>query len=213
MAEPEPWTRIYNRVKSQITAAPDELIRQEVFQVMIDFTQDTNVWIEEVPLLIEPDKTAYPFEVVSGTPYRLLIVYNNDPNNVNNANRVKWADGNITMRVPGVIQLFNKPTTSHNWVAVVAKACNDYRGDTGYPEIDDWIVTQYNDVVYYGVMYFLQRMPAKPFGNPQAAAQNSAMYHSQKSQLRVNNLRSNVFGGQAWTYPQTFATITRKGWQ
>lgn len=220
MTEPAPWTQIYNRVKSQIPAAPDALIRNEVWSVMIDFTQDTNIWVEEIPFTIQPNQVLYPVTVTHGLPHRLLLVYNVDPNNMYNGDRYKWADNGITMRIPGTIQLYRNPVNPQNWMAVIAKSVLDGRFDTtvtppvltGYPEIDDWIVEGHADCIYYGLMFFLQRMSSKPFGNPTSARENQLLYNSQKSKARVDNIRTNVFGAQSWQYPQGYQAITRKGW-
>lgn len=218
MSEPEPWTSIYERVKSQIPAAPDPLIRQEVMSTMIDFTGDTNLWLEEIPLIILPNVLTYPFVVDGGRPNRLMLVYNNNPNQDVGA-KFRWADGGITMRVPGILQLYNKPNEQKDWVAVISKVASNLRltGDpnkptTGYPEAPDWIVDQYSDTIYYGIMYFLQRMASKPFGNPGAAKDSGAQYMSGKAATRSASLRSNVFNAQTWAYPQTFRTVTTKGW-
>lgn len=217
MTEPAPWTRIYNRVKSQIPAAPDALIREEVYSVTLDFTQDTNMWVENVPFTLQPGVVSYPLTLQGfGTPYRLLLVYNVDPTQTDI--QYKWADSGITMRIPGTVVLARAPTEALNWVAVIAKQVNEYRmvgvppASTGYPEVDDWIVNTNQDTLYYGSLYFLQRMASKPFNNPTLARENQLIYNSQKSAARVNNMRSNVYGGQAWQYPQGFRAIARKGW-
>ena len=214
MSEPEPWTRIYNRVKATIPAATDAVIRQEIFAVMIDFTSDTNIWVEEFPFVTDPNTVDYVMPVIQGVANRLVLVYDaatEEPYN--------WADNYITMRIPGTIHLTRSPTEAKNWVARIAKSCNTDKMDagtppkpTGYPEVDDWIVNQNNDAIYYGTLWYLQRQPAKPYRDPTAARENQLMYGSAKSQVRVNNMRQNVFGGQAWQYPQSFATISRKGW-
>ena len=222
MTEPAPWTRIFNRIKTQIPAAPDAVIKQEIWSTMDDFTADTNVWVEEVPLAVTPDVTTYNINPLlhSGYPSRLLLVWNdltNDPRD-----RYHWATGGITMRVPGILQFVDVPTTAASWVAAVAKTPSEERvvlavppattpTRTGYPEIDDWIVNSNSDAIYYGTMNFLQRQPSKPYGNEKAARENGLIYQSAKSTARVNAMRGNVYGGQAWRFPQTFAT-QRKGW-
>jgi hypothetical protein len=220
MTEPLPWTYIYDRVKSQIPAAPDALIRQQAYLVMLDISQDVNIWTEEVPITIQPNVMTYPFTVTNGRTNRLMIVYNNDLTSIYAGQKYRWADNGITMRVPGVLELFINPSQTKNWIAVVAKAVSNPRLDTsvtppvstGYPEIDNWIVEQYNDMIYYGMMHFLQRMPSKPFGNATGSADNGAQYLSQKAQARSAVMRSNVYNAQDWIYPQGFATVTRKGW-
>jgi hypothetical protein len=224
MTEPAPWTTIFNRIKTQIPAAPDAVIRQEIWSTMLDFTTDTNIWIEEVPIAVLPNITSYNFTVTHGYPTRLMMAWDNagdDP-----ARKTHWPQGGMTMRVPGKIELFHKPTAAQSWMIAVAKATSDERfvfvdpptvpptppSPTGYPEVDDWIVNQNNDVIYYGTMYFLQRQPSKPFGNVQAAKENGAIYQSGKSTVRVNQMRANVYNGQAWRFPQDFRTTARKGW-
>src|SRR5882672_1648757 len=103
MTEPAPWTRIYNRIKAQIPAAPDAVIRQEIWSVMIDFTQDTNIWVEEIPIVIQPNVTTYPFTTTFGRAHRLMMVFN--PDNNTNTGRFRWAQGGITMRIPGILEL------------------------------------------------------------------------------------------------------------
>jgi hypothetical protein len=212
MSEPQPWTKIFQRVKTQIPSASDAVIRQEVFNTMIDFTQDTNMWLETVEVDVQPNLVTYPLTITVGQPFRLMVVYKDgDP-------QQNWADSNITMRIPGILQLARAQPEAVKWWATIAKTVStpllDTDGDdTGYPAIDDWIVDTNNDVIFYGVMWFLQRQPAKPYRDPNGAKENGAIYQSQKSQARINALRSNVYNGQAWRYPQSFATISRKGWQ
>lgn len=210
MTEPAVWRGIFARIRSQVPNAPDALIRQEIFNIMVDFTQGTNLWQEDVPINVVPNQLTYPFSVTSGVTYRLMVVYKDGDQNKN------WVDSGITMRVPGVLQLTRGQSEAVLWHAVVAKACRTplvINGtDTGYPEVDAWIVDQNSDTIYYGTMWLLQRMPAKAFRDPVAARENGMIYSSAKSQARVDGMRTNVFGGQAWLYPQGFATITRKGW-
>lgn len=218
---PLPWTGIFNRIKSQIPAAPDAVIRQEIASTMLDFTTDTNIWIEEVPIAVLPDVTSYNINnaLHGGFPIRLMMAWND--NSTDPASKFHWAQGSMTMRIPGIIELFTKPTVAQSWKAAIAKATSEDRMvsvppalpvSTGFPEIDDWIVNMNNDVIYYGTMYFLQRQPSKPYGNAQAAKENQMIYQSSKSTVRVNAMRTNVYGAQAWRFPQTFATVSRKGW-
>lgn len=211
--EPEPWTRIFNRVKSELPAVDIAIIRQAIFNTMVDFTADTNTWVEEIPFTVNKTTLSYPLQVTGGFPNRLLCVFRaNDPN-------FNWADNGISMRVPGTIRLARAPSEPLNWVAAIAKACSDGTFDssvpplaTGYPIVDAWIPDMWNDVVYYGTMWMLQRMPAKPWRDPAGAKENGALYSSGKSVARVDNMHKNVYGAQAWQFPQGFATISRKGW-
>src|SRR5262252_2859055 len=77
MTEPAPFNSLYTRVKSLIPAAPDALIRQEITYIMMDFTGDTNLFMEEVPLDINTTDIEYPFVLQQGgRPNRLMRVWN-----------------------------------------------------------------------------------------------------------------------------------------
>ena len=217
MTEPVPWTNLFERVKSEIPAVPDVLLRHQINATAIDFTTDTNTFVEEVPVNVVPNTAQYPLTFIDGgKACRLLLVY--DPNLVKDGSYT-WADASITMRIPGILRLARVPTQPQAWVAVVAKSCGTPQvttdippKPTGYLEIDSWIVDRYYDTMYYGVMWLLQRMPAKPFRDPKAAAENYAQYTSGKSTAKANDQWKNIYNGQAWMYPQAFRTITRKGW-
>ncbi|HEY1440391.1 MAG TPA: hypothetical protein VGF65_06050, partial [Mycobacterium sp.] len=112
MTEPAPWTRLFNRVKTAIPAAIDAVIRQEIFSLMIDFTAETNTWIEDVPFTTDPAVVNYPLLITEGTPNRLLLVYDSATEEP-----YHWADNNITMRIPGILHLMRSPTEVKNWVA------------------------------------------------------------------------------------------------
>jgi len=211
MSEPEPWTMIFNRVKAEIPGAVDAVIRQQIYSVMIDFTGSVPLWLEEVPFTVIPNTLVYPLTVVDGRPYRLMIVYKADNP------RQTWVQGGITMRVPGTLRMWQTPSEQQSWVAVVAKACNNVKLDpsgksTGYPVVDDWIIDTYNDLIFFGTLAYLQRMPAKSYSSPKTAAENNAIYMSAKASARSDQIRMNVYNGQAWTFPQSFATTSKKGW-
>jgi hypothetical protein len=212
MPEPAPWTYVYVRLKAEVPGATDAQIRAQVWATALDFTQDTNLWQETVPLNIEPNVLEYPFTVEHGYPNRLMLVY--DPAVTGYK---KWADQSISMRIPGTVELTRTPSEAVLWNAVVAKQVSDPLLDssgksTDWPYIDSWIVDKNFDVFYYGALGFLYRQPAKTYSNPKSAVENGRIYASQKANARVNDQRMNTFDGQAWTFPQGWATVRRKGW-
>lgn len=212
MSEPEPWTEIFNMVKVEIPGAVDAVIRQQIFSVMADFTGSVPLWQEDVPFTVVPNTLVYPLSVTDGRMYRLMRVYKADNP------RQTWVQGGISMRVPGALRMWQTPSEQQDWVAVIAKACSNpvLAGtppkSTGYPAVDAWIVQNYHDVIYYGTLAYLQRMPAKTYSSPKASADNMATYMAGKAQARSDNIRANVYNGQAWTFPQDFATVSKKGW-
>jgi len=214
MSEPAPWTTLFARVKAALPGATDAMIKAEIAAVMIDFTQDTNLWTEVIPFSITPGTLDYVLPMNNGGfPNRLILVA--DPM----VSPPRWFQDGISMPVPGTIHFTYDPSQAYDLVAYIAKSASTPAMDTstppkptGYPAVDDWIPLKYVDVLYYGVIAYLQALPAKTFSNPQYSASNSLRYHSGKSMARVDGQKANIFGGQAWQYPQGWAAISRKGW-
>lgn len=200
------WQPLFNRVKASLPGATDAMIKQEVNAVLVDFTQDTNLWIEEIPFSTSLDKLSYPIPILVGQPNRLMCVF--DPL----IQPTHWYMGSIAMRIPGIITFVRQPEPGKLLTAAIAKACSPPVTSTGYYAIDAWIVNKYLDVFYYGVMSYLQMEPAKSYSDPKLGSYNGARYHSGKGQARAEGLRANLYGGQAWSYPQGWASIGRKGW-
>jgi hypothetical protein len=213
MSTPNPktvWSRIYDDVKIQIPGVTDAVFKQMLLQVWGDFTDRTNIWIEQIPFDVDPNTLQYPITPVKfGQIHRLLLVYDQAAASPS----YNWVQSGIEMYVPGIITLRWQPNAG-TWVAVVAKNYDDPDAN-GYPEIDpsdEWIVHKYGDGLHYGVLGRLQAMPAKPYSNPKLGAQNWQVYVSERSKARVDALHSNVLGAQRWAFPQSFAVYHKKGW-
>jgi len=217
--EPAPYTALFNRVKATLPSGVDANIRQEISAVMADFTKDTNIWTEMFTINVQPNVFQYPITPAQGTPYRLMLVY--DPAQTTNA-FPRWVDNSISMPVPGVINVVRVPAQPTTWNAIVAKMCSTpllvstpsspLPQPTPYPAIDGWIVLKNADVLYHGTLAWLQRQQAKPYTDPKMHGQNRALYLAGKARARVDVQKENTYGAQAWTYPQGWATVSRKGW-
>jgi hypothetical protein len=222
---PSPFDRIFADVRKDLPSVIDAVLKQEVFRVMDDFTQTTNIWQEHVPIKVEPHVTVYPITTQQGKPNRLMIVYLDDgqpqagplifppPSRANYPpNPNFWPGGPMVMRVPGVLTLPRDLNQSAVWWAVIAKrTAEPVNPDNKYPVIDDWIVDKYADTIGRGIIARLQWEPQKPYSNPMMAAQNQRAYISGRTLARANDGHANVYDAQNWRFPQQFATVNRKG--
>lgn len=208
-----PWDRLYSDVKISVPAVTDAVYAQELYRCVKDFVEMTNIWQETVPITGLPNTLSYPFTLAGkGTAYRLLIVY--DPVISTNPNDRRWIQNSVGMQVPSTIVIGYAPSSSRQWEAIVSKSINDVNDDN-QPDIDDedqWFIDRYRDALYYGTLARLQRQPAKPYTNAQLAKDNMQQYITQRGKARTDVMKQNTFGAQSWTFPQTFATVTRKGW-
>src|SRR6185295_13290970 len=197
-----PFDRIFQDVRKDIPSVVDAVLRQEIFRVMDDFTQTTNIWQETLPVTIVPQVLTYTLPApAEGKVNRLMFVYD-----VNSPTRY-WPMSGIMMRQPGVLTLYRDPSTTATWACVVAKRTYDPLNSDKFPDIDSWIVEKYADTIGRGVIARLQWEPQKPYSNPLLAQQNQRAYISGRSLARVNDGYGNVFNTQNWRYPQNWASI------
>lgn len=207
-----PWTRLFSDVKIDIPGVTNAVFQQVLFRVWKDFCDKTNIWTEDVPIDAEPDVLNYPFTLAhKGAPNRLILLFdpaNQDPDK-------KWVQGNIQMQMPGTIVLSYAPSQAVTWMAVIAKTPFDPTNAENYPDLeteDYWIVDKYREALYFGTLGRLQASPSKPYTNPTLAQANLRQYTAERSKARGDVMKANVFGGQRWMYPQSFAVAGRKGW-
>jgi hypothetical protein len=200
------FDRIFADVRKDLPSVADAVLRQELFRVLDDFTQYTNIWQEELPVAIQPDIATYILPTpTEGAISRLMFVYDS-------AQPVKnWAMSGIMMRVPGVMVLPRTLGNSATWNAIVAKRPTAL-GTDNYPIIDDWIPDKYADTMGRGILARLQFEPQKPYSNPMLATANQKAYISGRSMARANDSHANVFNAQSWMFPQGWSTVTRKPW-
>lgn len=200
------FDRIFNDIRKDLPSVPDAVVRQELFRVMDDFTQTTNIWREDVAFPVDPALLSYTLTITEGKPNRLLLVYDTA------APTLYWAAPGITMRVPGVIQLWRPAPQAGTWSAIVAKRTSVPLSSDNYPNIDDWIVDKYADCIGRGILARLQFEPQKPYSNPMLAQANQRAYIDGRSLARANDGHANVINGQSWRFPQTWGTVSRKAW-
>jgi hypothetical protein len=200
------FDRIFQDVRKDIPSVADAVLRQELFRVLDDFTQTTNIWQEDVPFDVVPTNLTYPLTIAKGKANRLLLVYDKA------AVQPYWAASGITMRVPGTIQLWRPPAQAGTWSAVVAKRTAEPLAANNYPDIDDWIVDKYADCIGRGILARLQIEPNKPYSNPMLSQMNQRAYIDGRSLARANDGHFNVHNMQSWRFPQGWGTVQRKVW-
>ena len=209
----QPWERLYSDVKIDVPGITDAVFQQKLFQCVKDFLESTNIWQESVPIVGMPNVNSYPVTLAgNGVCHRLLMLYNPE---LSPPSYPRWIQGGVGMSVPGVITVPYAPSTQVDWTAIIAKSVTDPTSMENYPVLDDsysWVVDKYRMAFYYGTLARIQAQPAKPYSNPNLAAQNNRLYITERGKARTDALKHNTFGAQAWVFPQGYASITRKGW-
>jgi hypothetical protein len=145
-----------------------------------------------------------------GKPNRLLLLY--DPAIV--TPDFKWVSTNVQMDAPGTITVGQSSSSATTWNAIIGKICSDPTDPNNYPDMlsaDQWIIDKYRDGLVAGVMGRLMLLPTKPYSNQQLAAWYRQTYIAERSKARGDVIKANVWGGQRWMFPQSWATPHRGG--
>jgi len=195
--------RLMDHARIRLPGALDSNIQMELFAVLKEFFQSSNIWHEDIQFPVQPtadshlqNPEAFTYDVVptQGTITRLEGVVNSQA-----------FPQSATMATPGQVVLRFSPNATDTYTARVFLTVSDPVTREGYPEFPDWILDKYGNDILEGVLGRMMTQIAKPY-----TSQAGAMFHLRNfkqaiSQAKVEASHQNVYRGQNWRFPQTFA--------
>jgi hypothetical protein len=187
--------RLMSNVSTHLPGATPAVIQLELFNVLSDFFQNSNIWQEDIPFAVraaDTVPTTYYVEQESlASIVRLLWM-------VDSSSLPKFG----TMATPGEIVLLNQPSQDDTYTATVALTINDPVGADGFPEFPDWIVNKYSTGLIDGVVGRMMAQPAKPYTNMQLAGVRTRSFRSCVATAKAEALHMNVNNAQSWRFPR-----------
>jgi hypothetical protein len=194
--------RLMDNLRVRLPGATDEALKLEYFTTMDLFFQNTNIWTEDVDFEVTPDNKDY-YVTPSGvaTIVRLMGVVNSDG--------VPVA---ALMKVPGEITLVRSPNQADTYTLQLALTVTDPVTRDGYPEYPDWIITKYGANILDGVLGRMMSQIAKPYSNERMAIYHLRRFGTCITTAKVEAQHRNVYRGQSWRFPQTFARRRARAW-
>jgi hypothetical protein len=189
-------SKFMDMVRIRLPGARDNIIQLELFAVLNDFFQDSNCWYEDIDFTVSAGLTSYyliPSSVAS--PVRLIGV-------VNSQQRPQSA----VFDLPGSLTLYNAPNQSDTFTARIALTVGDPVTRDGYPEFPDWVLDKYANDILDGLLGRMMSEIAKPYSNSQLAVFHMRKFRNAVMQAKVEAQHKNVYRGQNWRFPQTFAS-------
>lgn len=194
--------RLLNNARIRLPGATDSALQLELFNVLNEFFQDSNVWQEAIDFGVTADDTiptTYYIEPEAvSSIVRLLYIVNSDGGDVQG-----------TMQIPGEIILATQPGADDTYTATVALTVNDPVTRDGYPEFPAWTLNKYGLGILDGLLGRMMSQPAKPFTNLQLGTYHMRKFRSTVAQASTDALRQNRANAQAWRFPQSFAVRRR----
>jgi hypothetical protein len=191
--------RLFNNARTLLPGAIDTTLSLELFNVLNDFYQNSNLWQENITFAVTPAGNTYTVAPSGTSPIvRLLYI-------LNSAGRPVYG----TMATPGTIVLNTAPPQNDTYTATVALTVDDPVGGDGFPVFPAWTLNKYGTGILDGLVARMMAQPAKPYSNMTLATFHMRKFRSAISQARGESVRQNLNNAQAWRFPQSFASRRR----
>jgi hypothetical protein len=115
-----------------------------------------------------------------------------------------------TMPTPGDIVLANGVSTEDTYTCRAILTVSDPLTREGDTQLPDWVLDKYGNDLMEGLVGRMMMQPAKPYTNKQDGMMHTRAYLGARADAKIEAARQNVYGGQAWRFPQQFATRHRR---
>lgn len=197
-------TRLIDHARMRLPGALDVAIQMELFSVMDEFFQGSNIWYEDISFDVTPttavylqDPDAFTYQVVpdQGSITRLVGVVDSG-----------GFPQRASMPMLGYVILANSPQNADTYICRVFKTITDPVTREGYPVFPDWILGRYGSEILEGLLGRMMSQLAKPYSSPAMAQMHLRTFKSGVSQAKVEASHQNVYRGQSWRFPQTYAS-------
>ena len=188
--------RLMDNLRVRLPGALDATTQLELFSTLNEFFQSTNLWTEDIDFSVTAGSQDYLLTPTSVSVInRLMGVVNSDARPI----------GGL-MKTPGELYLVNVPNQDATYTAQVALTITDPVTRDGYPEFPDWVLNKYGTDILDGVLGRMMAQPAKPYSNERLAIYHGRRFETAQSKAKVEAQHRNVYRGQSWRFPQTFAS-------
>lgn len=201
-------TRILDNARINLPGALDNAILMELFSLLNEFFQDTNIWKENIDFDVKSSTMSYidnpglyTFDLVPaeyGSIVRLLSTQTSQGRPV----------AAIMPEVPTLI-LKSLPAQDDTYTATVSKTVSDPVSKDGIPECPDWVINKYNNDLTDGLIGRMQAQTAKPYSSPTMAMMRLKRFEAAKFQAKTEAERQALFRAQTWRFPGSFASRKR----
>lgn len=195
--------RVMQNVQVALPGALTTASQLELFNVLNEFFQDSNIWTEDLVVSVLGDGVTKSYALTTasgGVINRLLQVVDPNGNTVND----------VSMQTPGTLLLTNTRTTAVTYTATVALTVTDPVDGNNNPTCPDWIIGKYGTEIQCGVIGRMMTQPAKPYTNERLGILNTRKFRGGVAQAKYEVLHKNVFRAQGWRFPKGFS-VRRQG--
>lgn len=205
MAQSAAFQRFYDDGAMDVPASIPITLRAALFQTLRDFLQHTNIWVQDLTVNVVPNTLSYTLTVPSGTALKRLMNFYNSTDTITKA----WFLP-AQLQLPTTLLLARSVEQNYTMYATVALYTIDPVDADGNPIFPAWILDNYFDTLYSGMLWRMYAQPSKPWSNAGLAATRYKMYMKGRGEALAEVQRGNTFNTQNWVFPVAGTTRGRQ---
>lgn len=191
------FDRLMTTIKPHLPGAVDDAIIQELFMTCQEYFKTSMAWQETLEFVVPAGTDRGEVMPFYGKIDQLVGVLNRDERPVLGA----W------MPDRGVIAIRHRANVDEDYRAVVSLTVTDPVDKNAFPIVPAHVVEECTDDLISGILSRMMSQPSKPYTNLMLAQFHGAKFRGGAARKRNSVRTGNVFGGQAWSFPQQFRTV------
>jgi hypothetical protein len=204
MAMSASFLRFYEDGSAFLPGAIWNAMQAQLFATLRDFFENTNIWNAEIDINVTPASNVYVLAPPAGTAIKRLL---NLFNTTDTTKRWFWP---ATMAVPGTLVLARAVDQPYTLGAQVALYTLDPVDADGNPVFPTWILDNYFDCLFSGMLWRMYAQPQKTYSNAQLAATHRKLYLMGRGKALADVNRQNLYDSQTWGFPAALAVCGRQ---
>jgi hypothetical protein len=183
---------------------------------MSEYLNDSSSWTQVITLPYQPNVRAYRAIVSEGQIIRLAGVWDwgvtppPTPTAPVTPGTPAPLPAPALMPEPGFLVFQRVPTTSGYFQATFVCNVKLPVGKDMLPEAPHWLMPVWHVGILDGVLGKMMTSPSKSYSNAVQGAYHLKRFRDAIARARVSKLRANTIGSSAWSYPQSFRSLSQQ---
>lgn len=202
MINKQDYDQLLTQAASKLTGASNGAIKNEFYDVLTEFLNDSSAWTEAVQFAVVGDNVtvAYPLQVTEGQIIRLVGIVDG---NGTPQPALMFDVGTITLKFPA--------NTNQTFTATFVKNVYLPLTKEDIPIGPDWLLPIWHVGLLDGILGKMYATPGRAYSSDTKGVYHLKRFRDAIQRARVSKLRANTLGAQAWSFPQSFRTRTQQG--
>ena len=213
------FERVMSQARVLLPGVSDAGLKGTLFDIMDEFCDVSNCWIEWIQLKISTQTQMYQIYPQHGGMINRLITAL-DSNQVVLPAALSFGDSPASFTgqphsyvdPPGVVFSLTFPqNTSYTANILVSKKIILPNSKDDIPDGPPWLLPKYGRYVQEGLIGTMMTQPGKGYSSATGAIYHLKKFRDGMAMAKTETMRANLFGGQSWSYPRQYRTNSQRG--